>query len=1024
MVKQYLTLYALFFLATSLVSFFVTFLAWQRRSEKGAKELAYLMFSAGVWSFLILLETNSATMVDKIFWSKLAYLGALSTPLFYLIFALRFTGKDKFISLRNILLLFVIPAIVLILTFTNEQHKLIWSGFSAISAETNMMEYYHGIGFWIGYVTYTYVLFFIATIYLFSFIFRHTKTLRLQGLIVFIGGLLPWTASIIYLSGNNPVPGLDLVPVSIILTGILFAYAVLYMNLLNLATIARMTLVETLSDGILALDGQNRIQDINLAALTYLGIQNNNNVIGLPFESAEITDRYIANAVLDPKPIIQTKVQTVDELKTFSINKQAIKDHAGSRLVIISDITKQIKAEERLSKLTNCLLGFGSDKNSNINSLVSLCGETMGATCVLYTKLENGKFFTQGQWQVPPGFHTLGTTDGHFIYDVIKRGSDDPLIIRNLQTTNYLHSDPNVSAYGLQTYIGIAVKYHKKAIGSLCAFYQDDVVIEQDLCDFLSIIGFAISIEVEHMHSENRLKASEQLQRSLLENVAFGIVIIDPETRIIERVNTYASQLIGETKENIVGRICHRFICPAHEFNCPVCDLKKEVDNSEKILVRFDHTEIPILKTVKRIQIAGKEKLMESFVDISLQKEAEKEMQLARIEAEKANLAKSEFLSRMSHELRTPMNSILGFAQLLEMGELNSSQNKGVKHILHSGKHLLDLINEVLDISRIESGHISLSLEPIRVSAVIQEIIDISMPLANRLQLKIDFEDAVDKSIFVKSDRQRLKQVLINLISNAVKYNKTDGSVSLKTELMPENGEGITPVRISVTDTGQGISAEDIPKLFIPFERIGADKSITEGSGLGLTVVKKIMGALGGTVGVESVLGVGSTFWFELLHVESPLENLNKNGNLTDLESNLNLNKGTILYIEDNESNIELVEQIISSHRSKINLITKIYGKQAVPSAIEYQPDLILLDLDLPDIHGSEVLKRLLAEEKTRDIPVIIISADAGPKQIEKLLKAGAQDYLTKPLDVMEFLKIIDTYIIIKMNRSIEKILI
>jgi len=436
------------------------------------------------------------------------------------------------------------------------------------------------------------------------------------------------------------------------------------------------------------------------------------------------------------------------------------------------------------------------------------------------------------------------------------------------------------------------------------------------------------------------------------------------------------------------------------------------VDNSEKILVRFDHTEVPILKTVTRIQISGKEKLMESFVDISLQKDAEKEMQKARIEAEKANLAKSEFLSRMSHELRTPMNSILGFAQLLEMGELNSSQNKGVKHILHSGKHLLDLINEVLDISRIESGNISLSLEPIRVSSVIQETIEIAMPLANKLQLKIDFEGAVDKPIFVKSDRQRLKQILINLISNAVKYNKTGGSVSLKTELMPVNGEGITPVRISVIDTGPGISADDLPKLFIPFERIGADKSITEGSGLGLTVVKKIMGALGGTIGVESVLGVGSTFWFELPHVENPLENRNKNGNLTDLESNQALNKGTILYIEDNESNIELVEQIISSQRSKINLITKIYGKQAVPSAIEYQPDLILLDLDLPDIHGSEVLKRLLAEEKTSKIPVIIISAVAGPKQIEKLMNAGAKKYMTKPLDVSLFLKTIDMYIV------------
>lgn len=863
MAKHYLTLYALFFLATSLVSFFVSFLAWQKKSEKGAKELAYLMLSSGIWSTLILFDTNSATLVEKLFWAKFAYLGALSTPLFYLLFVLRFTGKDKWIAQKKSLFFLLIPLSILALIFTNEKHHLIWRGFSPISPDTQMMEYYHGIGFWLSYVPYTYTLFITATIYLFRFIFANTKTLRIQGLVVFIAGLLPWSASILYLSGDNPVPGLDLVPVSIILTGMLFAYAVLFMNLLNLAPIARKTLVENLTDGILALDRQNRIQDINLAASTYLGISNQY-MIGQLLESIEVTNKQLLKAVMDPKPLIETKINQEGELKTFSVAKQYIANRAGSRLIILTDITKRIQAEERLSKLTNCLLAFGSDKNANINSLVALCGETLGATCAMYNKLDSGLICTQGQWQIPPDFQTVDSTEGNVCFDLIKHGSDDPVIIPNLQNTPYVHSDPNVSTYGMQTHIGIAVKYHQKPIGSLCAIFKEEVILEQELCDFLSILGYAISIEEERMYTANQQQMSEQLQRSLIEDVAFGIVIVDPETRIIERVNTYASQLIGASKEQIVGRICHRFICPAHEFNCPVCDLNKVVDNSEKILVRFDQSEIPILKTVKTIKIAGQDKLLESFVDISLQKGAEAEMQKARLEAEKANMAKSEFLSRMSHELRTPMNSILGFAQLLEMGELDTRQSKGVSHILSSGKHLLDLINEILDISRIESGSLLISLEPVQLSDVMTEMMDTIKLQANEMQIRLETIDSHSNQLFVLADRKRLKQIVLNLLNNAVKYNREQGRIMIQTELRPANSQGLSMVRMYIIDTGRGIAEDDLPRLFNPFERIGAERTATEGTGLGLSVVKKLVNAMNGSLGVESKLDVGSTFWFEL----------------------------------------------------------------------------------------------------------------------------------------------------------------
>lgn len=347
--EQVFTVYSVFFIATSLVSFFVAFLALQRKSVKGARELAWLMIAAGIGAFWIILETSAPTAAEKIFWSKLEYFGGVSTPVFYLIFVLRFTGKDKLISLKNILLLFVIPAITLVLTITNEKHNLVWSGFSAISDKTNLMEYYHGIWFWIGYIGYTYLMLLLATFYLFSFIFRHNKTFSSQGWIVLFGGLLPWIVSIIYLTDNNPVPGLDLAPVSIILSGILAAYAILYSGLLDLVPIARETLVETLPDGILVLDGQNRIQDINEAALKFLGIRNKN-IVGLPADSSGATVKELFNAAIDDNPVDILEIHNSNVVKTYSILKKAIKNQPDSRLVIIHDITERSKVEQELIK--------------------------------------------------------------------------------------------------------------------------------------------------------------------------------------------------------------------------------------------------------------------------------------------------------------------------------------------------------------------------------------------------------------------------------------------------------------------------------------------------------------------------------------------------------------------------------------------------------------------------------------------------------------------------------------------------
>jgi CheY-like chemotaxis protein len=305
-------------------------------------------------------------------------------------------------------------------------------------------------------------------------------------------------------------------------------------------------------------------------------------------------------------------------------------------------------------------------------------------------------------------------------------------------------------------------------------------------------------------------------------------------------------------------------------------------------------------------------------------------------------------------------------------------------------------------------------MEPVQLGVIIAETLDIIRPQAINKGLNLQVFNSPYNQRYVNSDRQRLKQILLNLIGNAVKYNREGGSIEIKTEKMAPDSRGMIFVRISVSDSGVGIWPDDIPRLFTPFERIGAEKSATEGTGLGLAVVKKLVDAMDGKVGVESTYGEGSTFWIEMALTESQVDQATKSKGMKDLQHGKIGSTGKVLYIEDNVSNVELVEQILMTLHPGIQLITMAYGKEAVGMANSTHPDLILLDLDLPDLHGSEVIQILQADEKTCSIPVVVISADAMPKTIEMMLEYGARKYLSKPLEISKLLKIIEEFVLSK----------
>jgi len=396
--------------------------------------------------------------------------------------------------------------------------------------------------------------------------------------------------------------------------------------------------------------------------------------------------------------------------------------------------------------------------------------------------------------------------------------------------------------------------------------------------------------------------------------------------------------------------------------------------------------------------------------DITERLKGEEDLRAAKKEAEDANTAKSDFLSRMSHELRTPMNSILGFAQLLQRGNLDEKQKKGVGHILNSGKHLLSMINEVLDISRIEAGKLSLSPEPLRICPVVEDVVTLTSPLAMERGITISISAEVDRDITVKADAQRLKQVLFNLLSNAVKYNKEDGKIFITIEQHPHDTRGNPWVRLSVKDTGMGIPDAFKSKVFTPFSRLWAETSNLEGTGLGLTVVKKLVEAMHGQLGFISEEGVGSTFWVELPSCSDRPEKTGVPPIQDVMDGELSGTTGTLLYVEDVRENVELVKQVLEEAGSSIRVISTHLGAEAPKIAIQQKPDLILLDLNLPDIHGKDVFKLLQSHPETRSIPVVVLSADAMSHTMKQLIREGVKEYLTKPLEIGNFMRIVIAY--------------
>jgi two-component system cell cycle sensor histidine kinase/response regulator CckA len=969
------------------ISAVLTAFVWRRRPAPGLMPFLLLLLSVAEWSLAYALELGSVHLTTKVFWSQVKYIGVAFVPLSWLTFALKYTGRTKWLKPRNVVLLLIEPFLTLLLVWTNPLHGLIWSTIEMETiARVSMRVSTYGAWFWLN-VVYSYILIFLGAILLVKFIIRSPHFYREQVGTVLIGVIVPWVGNGLNIFHINPFPNLDLTPFAFTLTVICLSWSFFRLRLLDIVPAARDAVIESMNDVVMVLDTQNRIVDLNPAAKFIIG-QTESKIIGQ--SAAEVLSNWpdLSTHLGD---LTGTHFEIVlgkgEAQRYFDLRISPLNDRHGrltGRLLVARDITELKQAEGVLQKAHDELEKRIKERTAELvflnEQLKQGIEERKRAEEALQDNLKLiGR--AKREWESTvdslPQLILLLDSQGFILRTnrTVERWNLGQVTrVKGQRIHELIHSGCTDSTCYFETYWHQAWK--ELASGQSAEYEADDPMLKRYIHvqgrpilppkykegeETESFVVVVVSDITERKHAEELLRESEEYLKTLLDSIHAGIMVIDGETHKIIDVNFYGLEMIGFKKEQISGHVCHEHVCPAEIGKCPVTDLQQTVDSSESVLIKANGEQIPILKSVVPITRKERRYLIESFVDITERKQVEREK--VALEEQLLQSQKMEAIGRLAggvaHDFNNLLTPITGYSQLA-ISSLSPSDpmRNDLQEIQKAADRAAALTRQLLVFSRRQS------LKP-QVLNLNNIILDIGKMLRRLIGEQIELVILPGPNLgSIKLDPSQFEQVIVNLAVNARDAMPNGGRLILETTNVTLDEDyvyqhtGITPgnyIMLAVSDTGTGITDEVKTHLFEPFF---TTKEKGKGTGLGLSMVYGIIKQSNGHILVYSESGLGTTFKIYLPRVEEEMTALPRRDDIGYMPKG----NETVLLVEDEPLVRGLAIRVL--REQGYNVLEAANGMEALNVAQEHVGEkihLLLTDVVMPQMGGKELADRLKA---------------------------------------------------------------